>query len=445
MPTGREGPAPAVAHQRPWPRQRMGRAAQPGNPVGTAAVLALAAVAANAPTAAASDVGRRSPPELRVLVDRTTGALLTALTTAADADDAKIYQTHPQWTASGTHVVFRSAGRSKDGRPQLFAVHELTGGIVQLTDGPGVDARPASLALARRSDKLYHLRHEEGGPTRLVELDLTPLLAEGAPGAPAAAAGEGRATGHERVVAVLPPEYRGMGGLSLDAGERVAYLGVTLEEPPPREPGRPLPQVPGGIRAIDWRPAPTRRSSTRRSGSGTCRRTRGSRGEVLYCNETGGDAPQRMWVVKADGTGNRPLFEEGPKDAVTHEVFVDRDHVMFNLLGGWPGQRARPTGIMVVGLRDGFVEPVGQAPGRGFLHAAGTADGRWAAGDMFDGGLYLVDRRSGERRLLTAGHSGHAHQSFSPDGTRLLFQSGLLSGGRGLHLFVVPVPTAAPR
>jgi len=97
----------------------------------------------------------------------------------------------------------------------------------------------------------------------------------------------------------------------------------------------------------------------------------------------------------------------------------------------------------VIGLRDGFVEPVGQVPGRGFWHSAGTADGRWAAGDTFDGELYLIDRRSGERRLLTAGHSGHAHQSFSPDGTRLLFQSGLLSGGKSLDLFVIPVPATA--
>jgi oligogalacturonide lyase len=399
--------------------------------------LAVAVALAAPPAAAAgSDVGRRFPPERQVLVDRTTGALLTALTTAA-ADDAKIYQTHPQWTASGTHVVFRSVGRSEDGRPQLFAVHELTGGIVQLTDGPGVNARPASLALARRSDKLYHLRHEEGGPTRLVELDLTPLLAEGAPGA----AGEG--AGRERVVAALPPDYRGQGGLALDAEERVAYLGVDLREAPPREPGQPLPQVPGGIRAVDLATGAYTKVIDVPFRVGHVQANPWVPGEVLYCNETAGDAPQRMWVVKADGTGNRPLFEEGPTDLATHEVFVDRDHVMFNLMGRWPAQRARPSGIMVVGLRDGSVEPVGQVPGRGFWHGAGTADGRWALGDTFGGELYLVDRRSGERRLLTAGHSGHAHQSFSPDGTRLLFQSGLLSGGKSLDLFVAPVSGTA--
>jgi oligogalacturonide lyase len=391
---------------------------------------ALAVGVAVVPSAAASDVGRRFPPERRVLVDRATGASLTALTTA-DADDTKIYQSHPQWTADGLHVVFRSSGRSRDGRAQLFAVHELTGEIVQLTDGPGVTTRADSLALARRANKLYHLRDQDGR-AHLVELDLDRLL-------PAGSLADGQDAARERVVAVLPPDHRGEGGLTLDASEKVAYLGVNLQDPPPREPGKPLPQVPGGIRAVDLATGAYTKVVDTPFRVGHVQANPWVPGEILYCNETGGDAPQRMWVVRADGSGNRPLFEEEPKDAVTHEVFVDRDHVMFNLLGGWPGQRARPTGIMVVGLRDGFVEPVGQAPGPGFLHNNGTADGRWAAGDNFDGALYLIDRRSGERRLLTAGHSGHLHQSFSPDGTRVLFQSGLLSGGKSLDLFVVPV------
>jgi oligogalacturonide lyase len=85
-------------------------------------------------------------------------------------------------------------------------------------------------------------------------------------------------------------------------------------------------------------------------------------------------------------------------------------------------------------------------PGDGFWHSAGTADGRWAVGDTFGGReLYLIDRRSGERTLLTAGHSGHPHASFSPDGTRVLFQSGLLGGGETLDLFVVSAAAAARR
>jgi oligogalacturonide lyase len=395
---------------------------------GAIPVLALAGAVLSTP-AAASDVGRRFPPERQVLVDRATGAVLTALTTA-QADDAKIYQTHPQWAADGVHVIFRSRGRSRDGRRQIFAVNELTGTIVQLTDGPGVDTDLPNVA--RKSNKLYYLR-EQGGREQLIELDLGALLAEGAPAAEEAA--------RERVVAVLPPDHRGQGGFALDAEEKVAYFGVNLQEPPPRAPGQPVPQVPGGLRAVDLATGAYTEVVDTPFRVGHVQANPWVAGEILYCNETGGDAPQRMWAVRADGSGHRPLFEEGPKDLATHEVFVDRDHVMFNLMGRWPAQRTRPTGIMVVGLRDGFVEAVGQLPGRSFWHSAGTADGRWAAGDSFEGELYLIDRRSGERRLWTAGHSGHAHPSFSPDGTRLLFQSGLLSGNKDLDLFVVGVPT----
>ena len=144
----------------------------------------------------------------------------------------------------------------------------------------------------------------------------------------------------------------------------------------------------------------------------------------------------------ADGSGNRPLFEEKSKDFVTHEVFIDRDHVMLNLLGRKPAQRVRPSGIAVVSLRDGSVEQVGQVAGPGFWHSSGTADGRWAAGDTFGGELYLLDRRTGRRTMLMAGHSGHAHASFSPDGTRLLCQSGLLGGGKTPNLFVVNLAAA---
>ena len=35
--------------------------------------------------------------------------------------------------------------------------------------------------------------------------------------------------------------------------------------------------------------------------------------------------------------------------------------------------------------------------------------------------------------------SAHAHPSFSPDGLRILIQSGLLTEGRSLALIVVPV------
>ena len=85
----------------------------------------------------ASDMGRRFPSERRTLVDAQTGVTITALTTSP-ANDIKIYQTHPSWTADAKHIVFHS-DRAGDGQRQVFAVSEATGEIIQLTDGPDVN------------------------------------------------------------------------------------------------------------------------------------------------------------------------------------------------------------------------------------------------------------------------------------------------------------------
>jgi oligogalacturonide lyase len=190
----------------------------------------------------------------------------------------------------------------------------------------------------------------------------------------------------------------------------------------------------------------------------------------MYCHETGGDAPQRLWIVNADGTGNRPVFPEHDDDWVTHEQFADADHVIFNLMGHTAKLRQRPTGIMVVNLRDGSVEnlgqpdsyynssqpsvysdpniPAGKENRGGFWHNAVTYDRRYAAGDDFDGNVHLIDRRSGGRTLLSTGHRmrpDHAHPSFSADGSRLLIQSGMLTDGTRLSLIIVPTGVTVER
>ncbi len=387
-----------------------------------------------------SELGRRTPSELRTLVDRVTGRPLTVLTTGP-SNDLKNYQTHPQWAADGVHILFRSPDRNPARTPQAYAVNEVTGAITQLTSGSGIET--GSLNVARLSNRLYYQRTGPDGRQQLVELELTPLLADSAAGTVKAAAS------YERVLATLPADFKGAGGFTLDADERTAYFGVRLADGPHREPGKPIPQVPGGIRAVDLATGSYRTVIDTPWLMGHVQANPWVPGEILYCNETGGDAPQRMWLVQADGSGNRPLFAEAPSDWVTHEVFVDRDTVLFNLMGHTPELRLRPTGIQSINLRTREVLPLGQTPrGQGFWHCNGTPDGRWALGDNFDGEVFLINRRTNEIRLISAGHvmkPDHTHPNFSPDGTRILVQSGMLSGGASLDLMLIPVPeTAAP-
>lgn len=364
--------------------------------------------------------------EVRVITDDVTHVKMRFLTTGPSSD-AKLYQTHPQWTADGTRIIFRSNDRAPDG-PQIFAVREKDGAITQLTHGAGV--RISSINLSRRDSRLYYLRDGDDHRVHLMALEIPSDLETGG-------------AVQEHAVAVFPEGFRDAGGFALDADETQAYTGVLLDDAPSPQIAATR-TVQGAVWAIDLKTGATRTVVTTAFRVGHVEANPRLPGEIMYCHETGGDAPQRIWIVKADGTGNRPLFVEGPTDWVTHETFVDRDHVMFNLMGHKPELRKRPTGIAVIDLRTDVVEMVGQlATGSGFWHSNGTPDGRLAVGDNFAGEVWIINRLTGERVLLTTGHvekPDHTHPNFSPDGRRILIESGRLSGGKSLDLVILPVP-----
>ncbi len=96
-------------------------------------------------------------------------------------------------------------------------------------------------------------------------------------------------------------------------------------------------------------------------------------GEIVFCWETGGKAPQRTWTVMADGTGLRPLYPESEYEWVTHEAVITKYEVAIAIMGhrkigtpdqstdpanpgqektwGPSGTREKPTGIGIVNLR----------------------------------------------------------------------------------------------
>ena len=174
-------------------------------------------------------------------------------------------------------------------------------------------------------------------------------------------------------------------------------------------------------------------------------------GEIIYCHETTGDAPQRIWTVRGDGTGNRPLYVATPDEWITHETVATRYEVMSLIIGHLPYLRKKPTGIAVINLRTDAMKIIGQVEenmgeGRlgGYWHCNGSPDGKWAVGDTFKGDIYVIDRRTGENVLLTTDHKmrpDHAHPIFSPDSRRVLIQSGQLTDGKSLDLMVVELPS----
>lgn len=416
-------------------------------------------------------IGQRFPSERKVVKDPVTGTPLTFLTTRAHGD-SKIYPTHPQWTADGKWLVFRSqlAGN------EALAVNEATGVIVQVTEG----GYTGMLNLARKAMKLYFMRQDrEPGRLQVVEVDLAAVLAD-------SAAGKLRAPdAYQRICGVTPAALDAGGDMALDADEEWVYFRVgKVEAARHLTPGtkiepnfgpRNMGAGPNGIARMHVRTGDIRHVVSVPFQVGHIQANLWRPGELVFSWETGGKSPQRTWTVQADGSGLRPLYPEAPYEWVTHEAVISPDEVAFAIMGHRPipggatavggpatdvgganpgqdaawgpaGTREKPSGLGIVNLRTREMTIAGQTPtGSGLWHVHGSADGRWAVGDDFARSVWLIDRRTREMKLLTTGHkttaADHPHPTFNAEGTKIEIQSAMLAAdGRSMNIVVVPVP-----
>jgi oligogalacturonide lyase len=416
---------------------------------------------------AAAQMGKRFPSEKKVVPDPVTGVPLTFLT-STPAGDSKIYPTHPQWTADGKWIIFRS--RRVPG--QAMAVNEDSGDIVQVTE----TGYRGALCIAQKSMRLFftrpvdHATRQPGPPQgggggervalEVVAVDLAALFADSAAGTLKPAAG------YETVFGTIPLEIGGAGELALDANEDMVYFRMSAEAAAKLLPAgtaiekdfgpRNMGEGPAGVAKMDLKSGEVKPVAAVPFQVGHIQSNPWTPGEIVFCWETGGKSPQRTWTVKADGTGLRPLFPENEFDWVTHEAVTGPDEVAVAILGhrrvgiddewGKAGTRLRPTGLGIINLRTNEIFISGQTKtGSGLWHVHASADGRWATGDDFTRSLWLIDRRSNEMRLLSTGHKrtaqDHVHPTFHPDGTRIQIQSAMLSeDGRSMNICVVPVP-----
>lgn len=419
-------------------------------------------------------IGTRFPSEKKIVKDPVTGVDLVFLT-SRPAGDTKIYPTHNQWTSDGEWLIFRS-DRVKG---EAMAVNEKTGDIVQVTEG----GYTGVLGVARKSMRLFYWKkpteESESGSQQLMEVDLQKLFAHSKAGTLKPA------NSYQRVCGTLPEEMDARTEMALDAEEEWVYFtvgknkaakhlpeGTKIEEPfGPRGLGA----GPGGIAGINVNTGEIKYVVSVPFQIGHLQSNSWKSGELIFCWETGGKAPQRTWIVNADGTGLRPLYPESKYEWVTHEAVIGRDEVAIAIMGhraipesslvnlkeatgvyganpgqesewGPCGTREKPSGLGIVNLRTREMTIAGQTKqGSGLWHVSGSSDGRFATGDDFDRNLYLIDRNTREMILLSAGHKSsakdHVHPTFSPDGTKIQIQSAMLSeDDRTMNICVVPVP-----
>ncbi|MCG2583936.1 hypothetical protein [Massilia sp. TS11] len=433
----------------------------------TVRTLALAALLLAAQ--AHAGIGARFPSEKKLVKDPVTGLTLHFLTSQAHGD-SKVYPTHPQWTADGQWVIFRSGLA----RGEAMAVNEASGDIVQISEG----GYNGMLNLSRQAMKLVYLRGR-GAAKEVIETDLARLLADSAAGTLKSAAD------YQRVVTTLPAELDAGGDTALDADDQWLYFrtarawaaahlkpGTALA---PNYGPRNMGAGPSAIARVNLKTGAVEHVVSVGFQIGHVQTNLWQPGEVVFCWETGGKSPQRTWTVKGDGSGLRPLYPEADFEWVTHEAVIGKDEVALAIMGhrtipgaqptvagaatdvgganpgqdaawGNNGTREKPSGLAIVNLRTRAMQIVGQTEsGSGFWHVHGSADGRWAAGDDFNRNLYLIDRRTHAMRLLTTGHkttaADHIHPTFNEAGTKIQFQSAMLSAdGRTMNIVVIDVP-----
>ncbi len=327
-------------------------------------------------------VGQDWGIEQNVYTDPVTGVRVRELTRSPNVAD-NLYFHVSNFTADNRHLLYVD---HRAGAGRLFRAEVGTGRLTQLTEDPAIGARSACPD-PRDAGRVYLMR----GPEVLV-LDLAGLKLSRVGEIPGPHVGgfQQPTVSHDgRSLAVSKQRDAGnweVGLMDLATG---AYRTVLTQ----------------GFRIGHVQHSPTDPL-------------------IFYVWETGGYAPQRTWVVGADGTGNRPFYARVAstnwftplKEWVTHEAWVagTGEMTMIN----------DKLGVMLV-AKDGSARLVREG---NYWHAAARPDGRFLVLDDMQGRLWLCETATGNLRLLATGLRDtvrvHAHASFDRLGHYVQFHTG---------------------
>ncbi len=307
--------------------------------------------------------------------DPVTGATIVELATAGVSSN--LYFHFSNFTADNRYVIFAN---NRTGSQQLYRASVPGGEIVQLTDEPGVEAASAcpDPTDARR---VYCVRQ---GAVYAVNVE----------------------TFAHCKVAALPGRGASQPTLSQD-GKTMAF-------------GFQVDDRTWEIGVIDIPTGAYRRVLQQGFRIGHVQHSP-TDPLIFYTWETSGYAPQRTWLVNADGTGNRPFYANIEpskwltplKEWITHEAWVPATGEMSMIHDRFGILLVKPSGDW-------------RAVAKGwYWHAASTVDGRRLIADDFDGKLWLIDVATGAAKLLATGlrqpKAIHNHPSWDRTGRYVVF------------------------
>jgi len=335
--------------------------------------------------------------------DEKTGARIFNLTPGG-GENQIIYQTHPMWTRNMEHLVFHSQQEGHGGPWML----EMKSGKTR----PVPVESYATGTMTWKNNALYYLADRT-----LYVLDLIQAFH-----------GEGK----PKQVGRLPDACLSISGtVTVDADLSAFYFGGVLRE-----------NKAWGVFAIDLKTGEGRMLAKTDFQVGHFQANPFTPGSLMFCQETGGDAEQRIWHLNVNRPEPAPLYKETYGEWVTHEVWWSADRIIFTL---WPYDDAHkelPHGVATADIHTGpkgTMKILSQYPA---WHTHGSPDGQWALGDDFERNLWLIRVASGERKLLMQGYDTgkwktHPHASFTPDSGGIVLNA---SKNDAAEIFYIPLP-----
>ncbi len=348
------------------------------------------------------------PTERKTIVDTTSGAEITFITTHK-SNDTNLYFHDRCWLMDGRLMLFKS---DRTGREEIFGYIAETGELIRFNRQQ--DAPAVFPVASKNGDLIYVVR---GNSIYIWDITLN-------------TDGNTRVSISERKLCDYPKGSVPVHGLNENAdGTRISFayqlnelyhIAVVNTSAGNSE---LIAQMDYPIQHIQF--------SLNRPDLLSFARAYGSDTAPLDPNEK---PHARIWFVNINTKMPVPAFYQVPGELVTHECWWVNDQITF--IGG---RRKEEGHVKVLDLKTNEIRIIGSGSWLknveardlarvNWWHAAGSPDGRWVVADNWHGVIAIFDAQNTRMRVLTSGHriygsGAHPHAGWDLSGKSVEFTS----------------------